>query len=455
MDEQADRSDVRRVPGGGGWRVPLPADPDAVAEQAAARYEAHAGAALARLMRFLGVTTLEWEARGSVVRDVHGQEYVDCGGYGMFFHGHCHPRVVEAVQRQAARMGQSTRLLIHAQQAELAERLAAWTPGDLQYSFFCNSGAEANEGALKLARAATGRTGVLAAEGAFHGKTFGALSASGRAMYQAPFRPLVPEFLHAPFGDLAALESAAEARAAAPGGLAAIILEPIQGEAGAILPPAGYLRGARRVCDRLGALLILDEVQTGIGRTGRMFACEAEGVVPDILTTAKSLGGGVMPIGAFTARPDCWRVFDENPFLHTSTFGGGPLACAAALAALEAIETEGLLQRARELGAVLARDLGAIAARHCASIAAVRGEGLLWGIELRAEGLGGLVLSQLIDAGALVVHSLNRHRVLRVMPAAVITQAQMDFVLQAVDAAASAADEVADEMISAEAEAGD
>jgi len=449
MDEAVGNPTVRTVPGGGGWQVPLPGDPDAVAARAVAQYERHAGAALARLMRFLGVCTLEWEARGAVVRDVHGQEYVDCGGHGMFFHGHCHPRVVEAVQRQAARMGQSTRLLLHLPQAQLAERLASVCPGDLQYSFFCNSGTEAVEGALKLARAATGRRGVIAAHGAFHGKTLGALSASGKALYQDPFRPLVPEFFHVAFGDASALQAEASDVASGAGGLAAVILEPIQGEAGAVVPPPGYLAAARAVCDRHGALLILDEVQTGIGRTGAMFACEAEGVVPDILATAKSLGGGVMPIGAFTARQECWRIFDENPFLHTSTFGGGPLACAAALAAIEAIEEDGLLARAQAIGHTLGRALHDIAARHGAAIAEVRGRGLLWGIELRSEGLGGMMLSRLIDAGVLVVHSLNQHRVLRVMPPAVITESQLAFVLEAVDCAAASAAAMADELLSA------
>ncbi len=449
MAESVGTPDVRAMPGGGGWQVPLPADPEAVAAKAMEQYERHAGAALARLMRFLGACTLEWEARGALVRDVHGREYVDCGGHGMFFHGHCHPKVVEAVRRQAARMGQSTRLLLHLPQAELAERLAAVCPGDLQYSFFCNSGTEAVEGALKLARAATGRTGVIAAHGAFHGKTLGALSASGKALYRDPFRPLVPEFFHVTYGDAAALDGAAASVAAGPGGLAAVILEPIQGEAGAVVPPPGYLAAARAVCDRHGALLILDEVQTGIGRTGTMFACEAEGVVPDILATAKSLGGGVMPIGAFTARPECWRVFDENPFLHSSTFGGGPLACAAALAALDAIETEGLLQRAASLGNMLGQALQDMARRHGAAIAAVRGRGLLWGIELQGEGLGGMMLSHLIDAGVLVVHSLNQHRVLRVMPPAVISEPQLALVLEALDQAAGATAAMADELLSA------
>ena len=218
---------VRRVPGDAVWSKPLPEDPDAVATAALARLERYSGATLARLLRFLGLVSLEWEAHGAVVRDVHGDEYVECGGYGMFVHGHTHPLVVEAVRRQAAELGQSTRMLPNLQQAELSERLAAVTPGDLQYSFLCNSGAEAVEGALKLARAATGRQGILATRGAFHGKSFGSLTASGKAQYRDPFQPLVPGFAHVPYGDGDALAAGADALAAAPGGLAAIILEPI------------------------------------------------------------------------------------------------------------------------------------------------------------------------------------------------------------------------------------
>lgn len=437
---------MRTVPGGGAWQLELPADPDALCGEAVARLERHSGAALARLVRFMGLSTLEWEAHGAVVRDAHGQEYVECGGYGQFFHGHGHPRVVEAVRRQAGALALSTRLLPNLPQAELSERLAAAMPGDLQYSFFCNSGTEAVEGALKLARLRTGRTAVLATYGAFHGKTFGALSASGKDQYRNPFAPLVPDFHHVPFGDAEALRRQAEALADAPGGLAAIILEPIQGEAGVVLPPPGYLGRARGLCDRIGAVLILDEVQTGIGRTGSMFAYEAEGICPDILCTAKSLGGGVVPIGAFTATPDCWQPFDESPFLHTSTFGGNPLACAAGVAALEAIEREGLLQRAQTLGARLGAGLHQIAARHPAAILEARGRGLIWGLDLRTEGIGGMMLSRLLDMGVLVVYSLNQPKVMRVMPPAVATEAQIDFVLEAVERAAGEAAAVASEL---------
>lgn len=444
--QRADTPTGRQVPGRTRWAVPLPEDPDAIAERVVTQYERYTGAALARLMRFMGMVTLEWEAHGAVVRDVHGREYVECGGYGQFIHGHSHAGVVAAVRQQAATLALSTRLLPHAPQGEAAELLAQLSPGDLRYSFFCNSGAEAVEGALKLARAATGRSAVLATQGAFHGKTFGALTASGKALYRDPFVPLVEGFHHVPFGDAGRMEAAALTLAAADGGLAAIILEPIQGEGGVIVPPPGYLAAARAICDRLGALLILDEVQTGIGRTGTMFCCEQEGVVPDILATAKSLGGGVMPVGAFIARPDCWEPFDRNPFLHTSTFGGAPLACAAAVAALRAMTEEDLLGAARSQGAALGLGLAEVAARHPEAIVAARGRGLLWGLELRSEGLGGLMLSSLLDAGVLVVHSLNQPNVIRVMPPAVISGDQLAFVLEAIDATAGEAARLAEEL---------
>lgn len=419
---------------------PFVPDPDAVAEQALADYERYLGGALSRLYRFMGLVTLEWRGSGALVWDIHGREYIDCGGYGLFFHGHSHPRVVAAVREQLERLALSSRLLPTKPQADLARLLAERTPGDLRYTFFCNSGAEAVEGALKLARAATGRPGIVAAEGAFHGKTMGALSATGKDFYRQPFEPLVPGFRHVRFGDAAALAGALD------DSVAAVILEPIQGEGGVIIPPDGYLQAVRAACDRVGALLILDEVQTGVGRCGTLFACEAAGVVPDILCAAKSLGGGVVPLGSFTARPEVWQPFDENPFLHTSTFGASPIACAAGIAALQVIEEEGLLQRAIERGARLLRGLRSIAAEHPEVIADVRGRGLLIGLEMSSEGAGGMLISELFEAGVIVVHSLNNHRVLRVMPPAVITAGQCDRVLEAVSRATRAVSAVAEDL---------
>jgi putrescine aminotransferase len=251
-------------------------------------YSRHVNPGLAALVRFIGFEGVEWEAKGAVVKDTAGQEYLDfLGGFGALSLGHSHPEVTAAVREQLDRMALSSKILFSKPQADLAARLAELLPGDLRYCFFCNSGTEAIEGALKLARLYTAKTEIIAAEGAFHGKTFGGLSASGRELYRKPFAPLLPGFHHLPFGDAKAVEQAIT------DSTAAVILEPIQGEAGVIVPPAGYLREVREICSRAGVLLILDEVQTGLGRTGWLFACQAEEVAPDIICLAKALGGNL------------------------------------------------------------------------------------------------------------------------------------------------------------------
>jgi putrescine aminotransferase len=341
--------------------------------------------------------------------------------------GHRHPRVIAAVQEQLDRMPMSVRAMPRQGEADLAELLAQITPGDLQYTFFANSGAEANEGALKLARLSTGRTEFVAAEGAFHGKTMGALSASGREKYKTPFQPLVPGFRHVPFGDIDALDRAVTTHTAA------VILEPIQGENGVIIPPDTYLPAVREICTRRGALLILDEVQTGLARTGRMFACEHWGVVPDILTMAKALGGGVVPIGAFTGRPSVWKALESNPYLHSSTFGGNPLACAAGIATIRVIQDEHLAERATELGGYLLDRLGEVARRHSGIIRHVRGKGLLVGMEFTDPDIVLLVTAEALQRGIIVFYSLNNPATFRIAPPLIITKAQLDRAVAALD----------------------
>ena len=312
--------------------------------QTLAKYEQYINPSMARLFRFMGLSTIEWQAEGSVITDIDGKQYIDClGGYGVFSLGHRQPDVVVAVKQQLDMMPLSSKILLDKPMADLAELMAEITPGDLQYSFFGNSGTEAVEGALKLARLHTGRKKIIATVNSFHGKTMGALSATGRDVFRDPFLPLIDGFMHVPFGDVGALTRAVDAQTAA------VIIEPIQGEGGIIVPPDEYLPTARALCDQHGALLICDEVQTGLGRTGKMFACEHYGVVPDIMATAKALGGGVMPIGAFTARPFVWDKLIDSPFLHTSTFGGNPLACAAACAAINVLQRDKLAERAGKM----------------------------------------------------------------------------------------------------------
>ncbi|HLA24849.1 MAG TPA: aminotransferase class III-fold pyridoxal phosphate-dependent enzyme [bacterium] len=408
--------------------MPRPTDPDRTAAEILDKYARYVNPGLVRLYRFANVVTAEWEAEGAIIRDIHGKEYLDCsGGPAVFNVGHRHPKVVAAVKEQLDRMPMSVRAMPRAQEADLAELLAQITPGDLQFSFFANSGTEANEGALKLARLATGRPNIVGAEGAFHGKTLGALSASGREMYKAPFRPLIPGFSHVPFGDLEAMERAVTDETAA------VILEPIQGEAGVIIPPDGYLRGVREICDRRGTLLIFDEVQTGLGRTGRMFGCEHWGVVPDLLTTAKALGGGVIPIGAFTGRPHLWRALEQNPYLHSSTFGGNPLACAAGVATIRVLLEERLPERAAELGPYLMDGLRGLQRKHPQVLREVRGKGLLVGMEFTDPDIVLLITAGAMERGVIVFYSLNKPECFRIAPPLIITKAQIDRAVEVLD----------------------
>lgn len=409
-------------------------NPDELVADTLRKYAEFVNPGLVKLYRFGGVETVEWEAQGVVVRDVYGREYLDfSGGPAVFALGHRHPRVVQAVVEQIHRMPMSVRAMPRRPEAELAALLAELTPGDLRYCFFCNSGAEAVEGALKLARAATGRKAFVATEGAFHGKTFGALSATGREKYRKPFEPLLPGFRHVPFGDADAMAEVVDRD------VAAVIVEPIQGEGGVRVPPDDYLPMVREICDRAGALLIVDEVQTGLGRTGRMFACEHWGVVPDILTLAKALGGGVMPIGAFVARPHLWAAFSDDPYLHSSTFGGNPAACAAGVATLRVLVEEDLPSRAARMGEVLMAGLREVAARHPRWVRDVRGKGLLVGVEFSDPDVALLASAEAIARGVIFFFSLNRPEVVRLAPPLIVERhhveracAVLDEALQAV-----------------------
>jgi acetylornithine/N-succinyldiaminopimelate aminotransferase len=365
-------------------------------------------------------TYLRWpieivSGRGAYVTDANGNTYLDLvAGIAVSSLGHSHPAVVDAIRAQADRLIHVSNLYATQPQQELAARLASLSGG--MQAFFCNSGAEAVECALKLARrwavAEKGptATGIIATEGGFHGRTFGALAATGQPGKQAPFAPMVPGFTHVPYGDHRALSEAMTED------VAAVILEPIQGENGVIVPPDGYLGFARRLCDSYGALLILDEVQTGIGRTGTWFAHEHFGVAPDVMCLAKALGGG-LPIGACLARPEVADAFQLGD--HGSTFGGGPVQCASALAVLRTIEEEGLLERAAYLGERLAKELDSI----FGDVAEVRGLGLLVGVEFR-EPIARQLCEAALKRGLLVNNATQS--VLRLTPPLVISNEDID-----------------------------
>lgn len=394
-------------------------------EETIAKYEKYINPAQAKLFRFMGLASIEGHAEGWTITDSEGVEFIDClGGYGMFALGHRHPKVVEAVERELHAMPMCGKVLFNRPMADLAETLAEITPGQLQYSFFVNSGTEAVEGCLKVARLATKRKKFVAANNAFHGKTMGSLTATGRDLYRDPFKPLLNDFTHVEFGDADALASVVDEETAA------VILEPIQGEGGIIVPPAGYLKKAKEICEAKGALLIADEVQTGIGRTGKWFGVNHEGVEPDLMACAKALGGGVMPIGGIIGTPRAWQGLIEAPFLHTSTFGGNQLACAAGVAAIKAIKEENLLERGAEVGAYLKAGLETIAAEYPSVIKEIRGRGMMLGIELTKEGAGGMLMSLMIDKRIIVAYTLNNPKVIRMEPPLIMPKNVIDYVLE-------------------------
>ena len=364
---------------------------------------------------------------GATVWDDAGNAYVDLvAGIAVNALGHAHPAVVEAVGRQVATLGHTSNLVANQPSLRLAERLLALTGRDGRV-FFANSGAEANEAAFKMARR-TGRPAVVAADGAFHGRTMGALALTGQPAKRAPFEPLPGGVSFVPYGDAAALTAAVD------GGTAAVVLEPVLGEGGVVPAPAGYLETAREVTRASGALLVLDEVQTGIGRTGAWFAHQSAGVEPDVLTLAKGLGGG-LPVSACLAFGDAAALL--RPGQHGTTFGGNPVSCAAALAVLDTIEADGLLQRAESLGKALSAGITGLG--H-PLVATVRGSGLMLGIVLTAPVAAEVETAA--RAHGFLVNAVAPD-VVRLVPPLVLTDPQADSFLSALpkvlDAASAAA----------------
>lgn len=294
---------------------------------------------------------LEWSGSGSILKDPLGREYIDClGGYGIFSAGVNHPAIVAAVTHQITRMALNSQELLEPWRGALARLIAEVTPGDLQNSFFINNGTDAIEGAIKLARLYTKRHTFIAALSGFHGKSLGSLSLMGKASFRAPFESGLQDVRFVPFGDADALEQELCKADIVGTPIAGVVLEPVQGEAGGIVPPDDYLPRARAACTRYGALLIADEVQTGMGRTGTMWGVDHWDVVPDILCAGKSLGGGVMPLSAFVSTAEIWEVMIPNPIIHSTTFGGNPLACAAGIAAITVTIKEDLPGQAARKG---------------------------------------------------------------------------------------------------------
>ncbi|MGC5051854.1 aspartate aminotransferase family protein [Micromonospora sp. DT48] len=383
-------------------------------------YRRHIGRGRARIAAMTGAA-IEVASSGAHVWDSTGRRYLDCGGYGVFLLGHAHPDVTEAVIGQIRRHPMATRLLLEPTAATAAAALAEVTPAGLDYVHFVNSGAEATETAIKLARA-HGKHVLVSATGGYHGKTTGALALTARPVFQEPFRPLL-DSVHVPYGDPSALETVLAERH----GQACVVVEPVQGEGGVVVPPPGYLTRVQELCRAYGAMFVLDEIQTGLGRLGSWWGADDEGVRPDILLVGKNLSGGVVPVAAAVATAEAYAPLDNDPFLHTSTFAGAPVAMAAAAAAVRVIARDGLVTRAAGLGErirqVLDETLGDLRGDVVTDI---RGRGLLLGVELADEALAGQLMLHLLEAGVVVNHSLNAHRVVRLTPPAVLTDRDLD-----------------------------
>ncbi|HZZ64272.1 MAG TPA: aspartate aminotransferase family protein [Candidatus Baltobacteraceae bacterium] len=411
------------------------ANPQMLYDETYENYKLYVNPPLARVMKVSG-SAVEVHARGCTIWDHNGKAYLDfAGGYGVFTLGHSHPKVIEAVKAQMDLMSLSGKTMFNVMLGRVSRRLAELTPGDLQISFFGNSGTEAVEGAIKLARAATGRSKIVATRNAYHGKTLGALSASGRDYFKDAYAPLLADIVHVEYGDAGQLKEALT-------DAAAFIVEPVQGEGGVHVPPLGYLRAAREACDAAGAVLIADEVQTGLGRCGLMFGCNRDEVVPDVMTLAKGLSGGIIPVGAYIARPDVWNAaYGKHPVMHTSTFGGNELACAAALAAMNVLLEDGLVENARERGEQLLRGAQLLASKYPTVVKEARGLGLLVGVELTNEGYGGWIIPEMVKRGVTAAWTLNMQRVIRLEPPLVVSADEIDQALAALQAGLATAQE--------------
>jgi putrescine aminotransferase len=379
---------------------------------------------------------IEWRDEGDCFYDVNDEEFIDClGGFGIYMCGHRNPYILEVVKAQLDRQALHSQELVDPLRGYLAKVMADITPGDLEKCFFTNGGAEAIEMALKLARIASGGGWYISTVNGFHGKSYGAVSVGGKSTYRAPYLPMIQQVQHVQYGNAADLRTVIMNLQAVGEKVAAVVMEPIQGEAGIILPPKGYLKEVRSICDELGVFLIFDEIQTGMGRTGRMFRCEAEDVVPDILVYGKAFGGGIMPITGIIARPHLWvEELVENPWLLGSpTFGGNPLACSAALATIKYMLDNDVPQMAADKGEYLIKGLYELHKKYPKLIQEVRGMGMMIGVEFFESDFGYSVAKEMFARRIMTAGTLINAKTIRFEPAATITMERLDRVLKALD----------------------
>ncbi len=373
----------------------------------------------------------DWQGEGSILKDVMGREYIDMlGGFGLYTLGIRHPKVIAAVKAQLDRSPQYSQEMLDPLRAHLAKVIAKLTPGDIQYGFFANSGTEAVDGAMKLAKLYTGESGFISTLKGFHGKSLGALSLLGKAVFRKPLLPLLDGVRQVPFGDADAIEQELKAAKEVGDGIAGVVVEPIQGEAGAIEPPDDYWPRLRQICDKYEVLLIADEVQTGFGRTGKIFGVDHWGVTPDIMCFGKALGGGVIAMSGFFSTAKIWKCLEPNPFMHTTTTGGNPVACAAALAQITVLLEEGLADQAAEKGEYIKKKVLELKEKYPHIIKGIRGRGLLLGMEFPNDEIGYKVASGLFSRNVLTAGTLNNAETVRLEPALNIPYELIDEMLK-------------------------
>ena len=380
---------------------------------------------------------VEWTDSVDHFEDLYGTQFIDClGGFGIYTCGHRNPEILKTVKAQLDRYALHSQELVDPLRGYLANILAMITPGDLQYAFFTNGGAEAVEMALKLARLATGGRWYISTVGAFHGKSMGAISMGGKGAYREDYIPMIQQVQHVKYGDAEAMETAIKNLQIVGEKVAGVIIEPIQGEAGVQIPPMGYLKAVRAICDKYGVAMIVDEIQTGMGRTGTMWRCEVEDVTPDIMTYGKAFGGGIMPITGIIARPWCWgQKLIENPWiLGSPTFGGNPLACSAAISTIKYMLENDIPGQCKTKGEYLMGKLAEIQKKYPTVLKSFRGAGLLICMEFPEAEVGYAVTKGLFDRHVMTAGTLVNAKTVRIEPPATLSKEHMDEVMSKLEA---------------------
>ncbi len=406
----------------------MSSSPEIIKQQALKDFAEFINPMKVRTMKSAGIDIIEEKRSGACSWDITGKRYIDCQtGSGIMNVGRGNQEIAEVLKKALDTYDIGVFLLCSKQKADLAKRLAEITPGDLACTMFGVGGGEAIDAAIKIARGFTMKPGIIYADKAYHGHTGFALSAIGREAYKESFHPLMPGFTMVPFGDADAIRKAVNKDTAA------VILETIQGEGGINIPPDGYLAEVRKICDENNVLLILDEIQTGFGRTGKMFACEHWEVVPDIMTVAKSLGGGIYPISATIFKEEINDFFIPHPFVHLSTFGGSDLGCIVAMAAIDYIIKNDLPAKAERMGQRFRAGFDRLLKEYPDLLLEVRQKGLMMGLQYTNESIGPRMTKKLSERGVLAVYTGNDPSICRFMPPLVISPEEVDEVLNALE----------------------